>query len=361
MPDTHPIILSDCRHFRGSIPCAPHKAEGVHCADCVYYEAIDKQILIIKLGATGDVIRTTPLLHRLRADHPHAKIWWLTESPDVVPAIVDVVLPFTLASLITLRGVNFDLLYNLDKDFHACALATELHATVKKGFVLKDNAVAPADKDALDKFVTGIFDDVSLANTKSYPEELFAMCGYVFAGEKYVLDVRESAGREWNLSTGSDVIGLNTGSGDRWTSRLWSDKEWAALATGLMSDGCTVVLLGGPAEHSRNTALAEATGATYFGYFPMPTFLHLMSKCTLIVTGVTMALHAAIALEKKIVVMNNIFNKHEFDLYGLGELVEPELPCLCYFRPTCTNPDYKCMEHFPASRVLDAVRRVRKG
>lgn len=356
-----PIIHTDCRHFRGTVPCAPHKREGVHCDGCAHYEAIDTQILIIKLGATGDVIRTTPLLHRLKADHPHAKIWWLTESPDIVPSVVDVVLPFNLASILTLRGMTFDAIYNLDKDLQASALATELTATRKKGFVLAHNAVAPADRDAEEKFLTGIFDDVSKANTKSYPIEMFEVCGYTYAGERYIVDVRESAARQWALDANKYVVGLNTGSGDRWTSRLWAESEWRALASGLLKDGCDVVLLGGPAEHARNTALSEATGAKYFGHFPLPTFVHLMSKCDMIVTGVTMALHAAIGLEKKIVLMNNIFNRHEFELYGLGEIVEPEKPCICYFKPTCTNPDYKCMDHMPASRVLDACRRVRKG
>ena len=41
--------------------------------DCSYYDPVDKKILIIKLGAIGDVIRTTPLLHKLKATYPHKK------------------------------------------------------------------------------------------------------------------------------------------------------------------------------------------------------------------------------------------------------------------------------------------------
>ena len=59
-------VKRDCRFFRGDVPCKPHKQHGVHCSECKYYEKIDKNILIIKLGAIGDVIRTTPLLRRLK-------------------------------------------------------------------------------------------------------------------------------------------------------------------------------------------------------------------------------------------------------------------------------------------------------
>src|SRR5688572_32883598 len=95
------IWKGDCRHFRGDVPCAPHKREGVHCDDCPHYDPIQGRILIIKLGAIGDVIRTTPLLRKLKADHPRAHITWLTHSPEVVPrSAVDRVLPFTPASVL---------------------------------------------------------------------------------------------------------------------------------------------------------------------------------------------------------------------------------------------------------------------
>src|SRR5207249_851233 len=61
----------DCRFFRGDIPCSPHKEHGVHCVDadgnsCPYYDPTTKRFLVTKLGAIGDVIRTTPLLHKLK-------------------------------------------------------------------------------------------------------------------------------------------------------------------------------------------------------------------------------------------------------------------------------------------------------
>ena len=50
----------DCRHFKGDVPCKPHKEHGVHCVDehgqdCGYFDRTTKKILIIKLGAIGDI------------------------------------------------------------------------------------------------------------------------------------------------------------------------------------------------------------------------------------------------------------------------------------------------------------------
>lgn len=355
-------LKTDCRFFRGDIPCKPHKRFGVHCVDpsgavCRHYDPVKEQILIIKLGAIGDVIRTTPLLQKLKAEHSKAKIWWLTLAPEILPSIVDEPLEFSLKNIISLRALHFDIIYNLDKDREACALAEELSAMTKKGFRLKDGVISPVDAAAEPKYLTGVFDDVSKANTKSYPEELFEMCGFRFNGERYILDRPGSTDKSWKISRRKKVVGLNTGCGGRWTSRLWEDKNWISLARTLKKKGYEVVLLGGEQEHEKNKKLARASGAKYFGHYPLRQFIALVDQCDLVVTGVTMAMHITIGLGKKIVLFNNIFNKHEFELYGLGSILEPDKPCLCYFQGTCTNARYRCMEHLPVKRVVDACKQ----
>ncbi len=61
-------IKTDCIFFKGDLPCAPHKKSGVHCPDCPSYQAIETRFLIFKLGAIGDVIRTHPLLRKIRKE-----------------------------------------------------------------------------------------------------------------------------------------------------------------------------------------------------------------------------------------------------------------------------------------------------
>ncbi len=94
------IIHFDCLYYKGDIPCAPHKKSGYHCQDCPEYKTISHKILIIKLGAIGDVIRTTPLLRKLRTEYPNAQISWLTYSPDILSKEwVNRILPVTHENL----------------------------------------------------------------------------------------------------------------------------------------------------------------------------------------------------------------------------------------------------------------------
>ena len=149
----------DCAFFNGDVPCRPHKEHGVHCDDCEHYKPLKEIILIIKLGAIGDVIRTTPLLHKIWEEHPTAAVWWVTYTPEVVPSEVDRVFPFTLESILTLQATEFFKIINLDKDPQACALVNSLSAKKKSGFILENGKPAPADELAEHKFLTGIFDD----------------------------------------------------------------------------------------------------------------------------------------------------------------------------------------------------------
>jgi ADP-heptose:LPS heptosyltransferase len=352
-------VKTDCRHFRGDIPCRPHKEHAVHCveeegAPCPFYDPVRKRVLIIKLGALGDVIRTTPLLRKLRATDPTAEIWWLTRSPEVLPrAHVDVILPFTVESIAVLQATPFEVVFNLDKDREACAILSVLTAGVKRGFTLANGKCIPQDASAEHKYLTGIFDDLSKANTKSYQAEIFEICGQSFGGEEYIMpDITAHA---WKLPARKKVVGLNTGCGGRWISRLWPDRYWVRLAKKLKKAGYVPLLLGGEQEHAKNQRLAKASGALYLGHFPLGEFMSEVDRCDLVVTAVTMAMHIAIGLRKKIVLFNNIFNRHEFELYGRGEILEPDFQCSCFYSPTCPN---NCMQYLTPERVFEASRRL---
>ncbi len=347
---------NDCKKFRGDLPCRPHKDHGYHCSDCPEYRRSAGKILIIKLGAIGDVIRTTPLLVPLQNEYPNHEIWWLTQYPDVVPNSVDKVLQFSAESVLVAQSTAFDLVISLDKDHFAIALASQLRTKNIFGFTMVDGKCAPANEAARDKFITGLFDDANKANRKSYLEEIFEICGYKFHGEEYILN--NSFAKDWGIDPkGKPIVGLNTGCGDRWTSRLWSEEYWLKLCQLLSDGGYFPLLLGGRQEHEKNTRLASAGSATYLGHFPLQEFVSLMDNCNTVVTAVTMGLHLAIGLRKKVVLINNIFNPKEFELYGRGEIIMPTKECTCYFSPKCKRTDYFCLDSLTPEMVFDAVRR----
>lgn len=348
---------TDCKFFDGTVPCSYHKKFGVKCADCRFYKKIDKRILIIKLGAIGDVIRTTPLLTKLRNEYPNCQIYWISDFPAILPkSQIDRIFDYDARAVTVLEETEFDIAINLDKDYPASALMNKIKAKEKFGFCLKNGVPAAQNELAEHKFVTGLFDDVNKANTKSYQEEMFEICGFKFAGEEYLLDYDATV--EWDIKNeGKPIIGLNTGCGDRWVSRLWAEENWVELTKKLIEEGYFPLLLGGRQEDEKNTRIAEATGGAYLGHFSLQEFISLCNRTDMIVSAVTMGMHLAVGLKKKLILMNNIFNPHEFELYGRGEIVSPDKECKCYFSPKCRNEEYFCMEHLPVEKILDAVKR----
>ncbi|NQW43595.1 MAG: glycosyltransferase family 9 protein [Bacteroidetes bacterium] len=349
----------DCLFFKGDLPCKPHKESGYHCNNCPSYTPISKRILIIKLGAIGDVIRTTPLVTRYKTLYPNCKITWLTLTPAILPSgKIDEILKFDYASSIYLENASFDIAINLDKEKEACALLLKVNAKEKYGYVLKDNVAQPINDLANHKFHTGLFDDVSKANTQNYCQEIFEMCGMTYSGETYLLDNHNDKGYEWtSIDKSKTIIGLNTGCGDRWTTRLWPKEYFAELAQKLISQGFEVILLGGEQEDQRNKDIQALSGAKYLGFFSLSQFINLINQCTLIVTQVTMGMHLTLGMQKKIVLMNNIFNANEFDLFGKGEIVMPDKECLCFYRGQCVI-GISCMADLPVNKVLESVNKL---
>lgn len=351
------LVKTDCLKFRGDLPCLPHKKHGYHCSDCPEYVKTEGKILIIKLGAIGDVIRTTPLLERLEKEYPGYAVHWLTLSPDILDKDkITRILPVTIENIELVKSISYDILYNLDKDPLAVSLASQVKAKVKKGFTIDEfgHATYLGTDAEKHKWLTGLFDDVNKANTKHYVEEIFEICGFDFRDEQYSLPVKEDF-PEYTAAPGKRTVGLNTGCGGRWTSRLWPEEYWVKTAKALLDDGYDVILLGGEQEHEKNLRIQKASGALYFGHFSLQKFIALVNKCDLVVTAVTMGMHIAIGLHKKLVLFNNIFNKNEFYLYNKGVILEPDYDCPCYFAATCPND---CMQYLYPERVVEETKKL---
>lgn len=248
---------------------------------------------------------------------------------------------------------KWEIVYNLDKEKGAISILEQLNASMKYGFGMDEfGRCKPINNAATHKFITGVFDDISKKNDKSYVEEIFEICDFEFSGEKYILE--KQAIDSFKINHSKKIVGLNIGCGQRWPSRLWPNDNWIELASLILKDGYEVLWLGGPDEHEKNLFLQKESGGLYLGHYTIDEFISLMDKCDIIVTQVTMALHIAIGLEKRIVLMNNIFNKNEFDLYNLGEIIEPQNPCRCYFSPIC---EHESMLQITPEIIYNAIKR----
>jgi ADP-heptose:LPS heptosyltransferase len=354
-------IKFDCKHFKGTIPCQPNKENGSVCEGCTSYSKIEQRILIIKLGALGDVIRTTPLVVKLKEIYPKAHITWLTLSPSILPKEeIDCIYQLDAISLFNIQHQSFDIAINLDKDEEACKLLTLVHAKTKHGFTWQNNQIGVATEKAKHKLITGLFDSLSKENTKNYLEEIFEICDLKFNFEPYLINLNKDLASKWKSHfqdlTDKKIIGLNTGCGPRWNTRLWPLDYWKELALLLIEEGYFPVFLGGELEHEKNEDLSRATGAYYPGYFSLEEFIALTNSMDLVVTQVSMMMHIATALQKQMVLMNTIFNKHEFELYNRGEIVGPPLECICYYGNSCKRGQ-SCMHDIYPQTIFKAIER----
>ena len=119
------------------------------------------------------------------------------------------------------------------------------------------------------------------------------------------------------------------------------------------------MLLGGPDEDEMNRRYEKTTKTFYPGTFSLEEFIAISSNCDVIVTAVSMMMHIATALQKPLVLFNNIFNKHEFELYGNGKIIEPSTGCDDYYGQTCTRKVH-CMNDINPSAVFEAIKVLTK-
>src|SRR5512133_350921 len=130
---------TDCRQFRTSEPCAPHKAARTRCDGCGVYDPLGERILIVKLGATGDVLRTTSCLPPLKARYPRSHVTWVTRPNARAilagnPAI-DRVLTIDENYLEFLMAEEFDLAIGPDADLLSASIMRLAHAHEKRGCI----------------------------------------------------------------------------------------------------------------------------------------------------------------------------------------------------------------------------------
>lgn len=365
---TQRTIAFDCRYFLGDRPCRWHKLEGAVC-ECSHYDKVAERILIIKLDAMGDVLRTTALLPAIAAAHPGAAIAWVTRAESVPllannPFITETIAYGADAS-VCLGSRKFDRVINLDAGRVSAGLAAIAKGDRKDGFVLdSDGSVRPTNAEARAWLEAGVFDDVKRAWTSTYQDTMLGILHLDEAPHHYVLNLTEDerrSGLEHLRALGADgrpMVGFNTGAGGRWQLKQWREEGFRELAAGLIAQNVQVVLLGGPSERERNDRLKMAVpGIIDPGSDnAVRHFASLVAACDVVVTGDTLAMHIALATRRRTIVLFGPTSAVEIELYGFGEKILPELTCLGCYKNTCDFVP-NCMDEISTETVLAAVRR----
>ena len=86
-------------------------------------------------------------------------------------------------------------------------------------------------------------------------------------------------------------------------------------------------------------------------------FFSLLSLSDILISSDTLALHAALALKKKVVGLFGPTSASEIELYGRGEKVVAPVSCRCCYLPDC-DVEPNCMESITPEMVFGAVKKL---
>lgn len=364
------VVHRDCVHFRGDVPCAPSKEHGVVCDGCSHFRKTSKRVLVIKLDAMGDVLRTTCILRPIRAAWPDATVTWITAPTTVpllrgLPSVVEV-LPADHRALALLSTTRFDLALGLDAGPESARLTTLAQADEKRGFGVDERgAVRPLNAGAEAWFQLGLFDALKQANRRTYQELIVEAAG--LAGPPGPIELalaaderRDAARRAVEWERRWPRIGLNLGAGDRWRSKQWPLDHFRALTSSLLAayPSSAVLLYGGPSEREAMDALSGGWPpgrvlATGCDNSPR-AFAALIGECDVMVTVDTLAMHVALAMRRRVVALFGPTSAAEIELYGLGAKLTPPGGCGCFYRPRCSRVQ-PCLATIAPETVLAAI------
>jgi heptosyltransferase-2 len=342
-----------------------------------------QEILIIKTGALGDVLRTTSILPGLRLRFPTARITWLTAAGavDLVrthPELAEV-LALELKSREDLERVQqtlsarrWDWVLSFDDEEPLCRLASALSAQRLSGAHCDTAGRRVYSADVAAWFEMGLLsvhgkqraDQLKLQNQASHPQIFASMLGIEMGKPRLSLPAAElerasAFARAHDLHAHGPLIGLNTGAGGRWHSKTLSPQRTLELAAAISTDlegRASFLLFGGPGEVERNAQIVQlARGRVRLIDAgcdnALLDFAARLSQCHLLITSDSLALHIALARDVRVVAFFAPTSAAEIEMYGLGERVASTSPDYCSYRADADTSSLS------TARLAAAVKR----
>jgi ADP-heptose:LPS heptosyltransferase len=265
--------------------------------------------LIIKLNATGDVVRTTPLLRCLEGD-----VMWITARKNTVllDQLTDNLRCVTWEDRDQVRNETYDRVINLEDDVESAAFTKEIRCRQMFGAYLDGDGTVTYTEDARAWFDMSIVsrygktqaDALKFNNRKTYQELIFQGLGLQFNGERYLLPEPHYSGLSGDVAI-APVAGA-----------VWPMKNWAyyeRLQQQLEGEGLRVNVL--PARES----LLEHLGDIH------------NHRC--LVSGDSLPMHLALGSEMPCVSLFSCTSPWEIHEYGVQKkIVSRFLPEFFYRR-----------------------------
>ena len=340
---------------------------------------MNKKILIIKLAAIGDVLRTTFILKGLKEKYPESSITWVTkkEASDILKnnQYINKII-FINQALKELNKAKFDLIISLDDEDEACELATKINKEKLIG-AYYENGKKTYTEDSSEWFDMGLIskygkenaDELKKLNKKTYQEIISNMLGIkpseiILNLDKEELGFAERFAKKYNLKENDLIIGINTGAGKRWQCKKLSIEKTAELADKLSKElNAKVILFGGPEEIERNQKIKERIKTAIIDagcYNTLRQFAALVNLCAVLVASDSLAMHIGIALKKNVIAFFGPTPAAEIELYGRGKKIIAPIDCVCCYKKTCDKKP-NCMDKINVGELLANIKYLLKS
>jgi heptosyltransferase-1 len=367
-----------------------------------------RRILLIKPSAVGDVIHTLPVLARLRARYPDARIDWLL-TPGIAewvrhhPGLSGVV-PFPrqdlanfwrswssltgLAGLLRdIRRAGYDLVIDLHGQLRSAVFCLATGAPVRIGFDRPRRAVRQASARRLPEEAyahgwTGAREGSWLAYTHRIPVptlDVHAVDRYLWVGDllgfepgppDFRLPIPEgSRQRIDSLLAAGGAAGRPLAvlvPGTLWETKHWHVEGFAGVARHLLDTGRAVVLAGSAKDGPRCAAVARACPGVLdlCGQTALSELAALIERAAVCVTNDSGSMHLTVALGRPVVSIFGPTDPVWIGPYGRpGAVVRAGLPCSpCYLRRLDRCPHgHACMGEVTAWEVIGRLEQVLAG
>lgn len=318
--------------------------------------AFNRNILIVKFGALGDVVRTSYLLPALAARYPEARIYWLTADSALEllrfnPHIYALVSPG--AGFDPLRNLEFDFAISLDDERDVLARLATLKVARVIGARLEDEKRTYCAASAA-WFGMGLIshhgkvraDELKRENLREHQTFLEEMAGVQINQASFfnspTLETRVKA----LFAPEYFHVGLNSGSGARWPSKQLRIPEAVALVRRLIAlqvNGrpIKVWLLGGKDEAQRHAdirAAVESSQVIDTGFDQnILEFSARIKALDYLITTDSLALHLGIAQGVPNLSFYAPTSAAEIGTFGTGTKVISTAADYCNYKPYADN------------------------
>lgn len=194
-------------------------------------------VLIIKLGATGDVVRTTPLLR-----HFDAHVTWITAQKNfcLLADLSTEVRALSWEHRSKANDRSYDLVINLEDDAATAAFVRyKVRSTRLFGATFNETNELSYTNDSrpwfdlslISRFGRQQADTLKLQNRSTYQELIFRGLGLKFRGDEYLLP-------DAPASRLSGDVAISTVAGPVWPMKQWA--YYAELKQALEASGLIV-------------------------------------------------------------------------------------------------------------------------